>query len=89
MKIMDAEQAADKEHQSAQQQWNIIVESNHQAAKEVLGERKRPKSTNRKIQVLSARQKDIYNKINSTNKREDRKKLQKERNQTLTELPNH
>ena len=38
------------------------------------------------IQVLSAKQKDIYNKINSTNKSEDRKKLQKERNQTLTEL---
>ena len=77
MKIMDAEQAADKEHQSALPQWNLIVESNHQAAEEVLGEKKRSKSPNRKIQQLPAKQKDIYNKINSTNKRNYRKNVTK------------
>ena len=48
---------------SAQERWNLIVESNRQAAEETLGKREKRAENNTIVEQLSREQKDIYNKI--------------------------
>lgn len=57
---------------SQQKKWDVIIEENHNAAKEVLGYVKRTKRTNPSITKLSDQQKKIGVLINAS-RNEERK----------------
>ena len=88
MKIMDAEDRRNGKtsEMSAQERWNLIVESNRQAAEETLGKREKRAENNTIVEQLSREQKDIYNKINAIKDEVKRKELKRSRNLKMKQI---
>lgn len=87
MKIMDAEDNWNETRpMSAQEVWDMIVKSNHQAAEEELVRKPKRRDHNGTIQALSDQQKELRNKINTTSDMKQRTQLKKQRNQLMNNI---
>ena len=68
-------------------EYHRIVEASHKSTNEVLGKRKRGKTKNQTVRILSDQQKNIHLKINAIKEEEsERKELKKERNKIMKEI---
>ena len=88
LKIMDTEDNWREANKvmTSQEKWNMIVEANKEAAKEVLGEKSKKRENYHTVAKMSEEQKMIQDKINSTNCEIRRKELKKERNIKMKEI---
>ena len=74
---------------SNQEEWNNIIKALKASAEKNLGYNlKEKKSRDPKILHLSSTQKDINIKLNSIKDEQKKKLLKKERNKTMTQIPN-